>query len=229
MSKKMKLEPLAIHQKIEAFFAKAGEHGRYRSWDHCYGYFQRNPPEAIAADRDLAALQLGSYLASWGMFRPKGFIFDYTYTIHREVIDVFVDRRFADLRQREFGAEANDLELVPLIQAAATAIRDAYRQFGGATDTLVTKVLLGTFGCLPAFDRFFNRGWEDAGFKPKTPTLKAWFFQQVFDFCRENLVELREEQAQVERGVYGVGMRYPLMKLVDMYFFQTGYEAEADT
>jgi hypothetical protein len=70
----MKLPPDMIHAKIEAFFAEAGEHGRYLSWDHCYGYFQRNSPEIIAADRDHAALHLGFYLASWGMYRPRGFL-----------------------------------------------------------------------------------------------------------------------------------------------------------
>jgi len=33
-----------------------------------------------------------------------------------------------------------------------------------ATDTLVTKVLLGTIGCLPATDKFFKKGFQLAGF-----------------------------------------------------------------
>ena len=41
------------------------------------------------------------------------------------------------------------------------------------------------------------------------------------DFCQSNLAELREEQAQTE--IDG-GTRYPLMKLVDMYFWQRGFE-----
>ncbi len=231
----MKLPPQTIHKKIEAFFRSdvAGEHGRYRSWDHCYGYFQRIPPETIAANRDLAALQLGFYLASWGMYRPRGFLLDYTYTIHRDVIDVFIDPRFSILRDREFGAGADDLQdLKPRIVEAATLIREAYKSFAAVTksseasDTLVTKVLLGTFGCLPAFDRYFNSGWKDEGFKPRIPRLKDKFFEQVFGFCQENLVDLRDEQAQIERGAYGAGIRYPLMKLVDMYFFQNGFEAD---
>ena|SRR5271169_355862 len=84
--------------------------------------------------------------------------------------------------------------------------------------------VLGTFGCLPAFNRFFNSGWKGE-FKPKTPRLE----RQVLIFCLDNLAELREEQAQIERGLYGGsgGIHYPLMKLVDMYFFQIGYEAAA--
>ena len=34
-----------------------------------------------------------------------------------------------------------------------------------ASDTLVTKVILGTFGCLPACDRYFIDGWKSEGFK----------------------------------------------------------------
>jgi hypothetical protein len=35
------------------------------------------------------------------------------------------------------------------------------------------------------------------------------------------LAEFRQEQAKIERMR---GMHYPLMKLVDMYFFQIGFE-----
>jgi hypothetical protein len=55
-----------IKEKIRAFLGNPVDKlNRYRSWEHCYGYFHRTTPEAIAANRDHAALQLGFYLASW--------------------------------------------------------------------------------------------------------------------------------------------------------------------
>ena len=34
-----------------------------------------------------AALELGFYLASWGMYRPSGFLLKRTYTIHETVVE----------------------------------------------------------------------------------------------------------------------------------------------
>jgi hypothetical protein len=50
------------------------EHHRYRSWEHCYRYFRQR--RHLRADRDIdhAALQLGFYLASWGMYRGSSFL-----------------------------------------------------------------------------------------------------------------------------------------------------------
>ena len=52
------------------------------------------------------------------------------------------------------------------------------------------------------------------------------FVERILHFCRENLRGLREEQGNLE---HIGGMRYPLMKLVDMYFWQLGYEAGAQS
>ena len=105
----------------------------------------------------------------------------------------------------------------------------AYRPFGSTvesrqvTDTLVTKVLLGTFGCLPACDRFFIAGFRNAGFNYSR--VNQNFVVQVLDFCRENLDDLRNARPSVKSTG---GVRYPLMKLVDMYFWQIGYELEPE-
>jgi len=204
-----------------------GEHHRYRSWEHCYGYFQRTTPKAIAADRDHAALQLGFYLASWGMYRGSSFLLQHAYTVHLAVIDQLVAPRFSVLWKQECGAGDNDTKLVPIILEAIDAVREGYRPFAPAaesrqaSDTLVTKVILGTFGSMPACDRYFIDGFRIAGFRYSY--LNAKFVERVLHFCRDNLRDLREEQTRIER--LG-GMQYPLMKLVDMYFWQIGYERD---
>jgi len=219
---------VTIHEKIRAYHGSmTGEHHRYRSWEHCYGYFQRTTPKAIAADRDHAALQLGFYLASWGMYRGSSFLLQHAYTVHLAVIDQLVAPRFSVLWKQECGAGDNDTKLVPIILEAIDAVREGYRPFAPAaesrqaSDTLVTKVILGTFGSMPACDRYFIDGFRIAGFRYSY--LNAKFVERVLHFCRDNLRDLREEQTRIER--LG-GMQYPLMKLVDMYFWQIGYERD---
>ena len=219
---------MVIPEKIQAYYrGMSGAHHRYRSWEHCYRYFRRSTPEAIAIDRDHAALQLGFYLASWGMYRGSSFLLQHAYTVHLGVIDKLVAPRFSVLWEQEFGAGDSDLNLVPIILEAIADIRDAYRPYTPsaksrqASDTLVTKIILGTLGCLPACDRFFIDGFMSAGFSYSY--LNAKLVERVLHFCRDNLHELREEQGRIAR--LG-GIRYPLMKLVDMYFWQIGFELE---
>jgi hypothetical protein len=211
-----------IHEKISAYFGEvaADAHHRYRSWEHCYRFFREVTPSGIAAQRQSAALHLGFYLASWGMYRGSTFLLQRAYTVHLSVVDCLALPRFTPLWEREFGSEAGDVELVPVILDAAKEITKAYSEFGEPTETLVTKVLLGTFGCLPACDQYFIAGFRGAGLGYSY--LNTKFVKKLLSFACEHLTELRREQATIRDHS---GAHYPLMKLVDMYFWQIGYEA----
>jgi hypothetical protein len=181
-------EPSNIREKIKAYYGEMTEsHHRYRSWEHCFRYFHEATPDDVAENQDQAALQLGFYLASWGMYRGSSFLLQHDYKIHLEVIDRLVAPRLADLWRREFGADCNDSELLPLILQAIDAVRSAYRPFA-ATDTLVTKVLLGTFGCLPACDQLFIVGFKSEGYKYSY--LNRAFIERILQFCKHHLADL---------------------------------------
>src|SRR5262249_51757731 len=141
-----------IHEKIRAYHGDLVDdaHHRYRSWEHCYGFFRRITPESIAQHREHAALQLGFYLASWGMYRVSSFLLQRAYSVHLAVVDALASTEFTPLWRNDVGSKAEHALLAPTILAAVEAVRQAYRPFGQPTDTLVTKVLLGTVGCLPA-------------------------------------------------------------------------------
>jgi hypothetical protein len=212
-----------VRDKIQAYCAGVtGEDDREQSWLHCYRYFRGFKAEALTPDLDHAALHLGFYLASWGMYRGSSFLPRYAYTIHRGIVEQLVEPKFSALWDKEFGSGPDDTELVPVILEAIDAFRETYKPFAGtsvASDTLLTKIMLVTFGSLPACDRYFVAGFKADGYG--SSYLSAAFIQQLLSFCRSNLGALREEQ---ERIVCTWRVRYPLMKLVDMYFWQIGYE-----
>lgn len=218
---------MSITRSIRAFICTGGEHHRYRTWEHCYRYFRSAARETSEDVRCHAALQLAFYLASWGMYRGSSFLLQYAYTVHLGVIDVLREARFSALWQEEFGAGKADDALVPTMLDACAAIEEAYRPFAcnanskKATDTLVTKVVLGTFGCLPACDQYFVKGFRHAGFTYSR--VNAKFIHRILDFCHANLPDLRQEQKWIQRRR---SVRYPLMKLVDMYFWQSGRELD---
>ena len=226
----LKVGDVSIHRAIVAYYGNdLGEHHRYRSWEHCYSYFQRVKPDGLVASRDQAALQLAFYLASWGMYRGSSFLLQYAYTVHRRVIDLVAETRFDDLWKSDFGESETDGQLIPQVRQLIAGIRQAYEPFVSAnqtaqpTDTLITKIILGTCGCLPACDRYFVDGFKREGFKYSY--LNDNFVERILGFCQQHLPELRKEQVRIEQ--LG-GIRYPLMKLVDMYFWQIGYEKETE-
>ena len=212
---------MTIHQRIQAYMSTTtGEHNRHRSWEHCYGFFRRVAPNGLVGQRDYAALQLGFYLASWGMYRGASFLLQHAYTLHRGVVDCLAEQCFLPLWESEFGSGDGDERLVPLILEVIEGIRDVYGFFHPPTDTLVTKVILGTFGCLPACDRYFVAGFKRCGFKYSS--LNKLFIDRIACFCHDKFLGvLQDEQAQIRASS---GMNFPLMKLVDMYFHETGWD-----
>jgi len=227
-SKKLEAVTVNISQTIQPFYETiAEEHHRDRSWEHCYSYFRRNAAGGMATDRHQAALQMAFYLASWGMYRGSSFLLQYAYTVHLPVVDMLGESRFSALWETEFGAGKKDQELISKIEEVIDGIRAVYRPFAPAvnshqpTDTLITKIILGTTGCLPACDRYFIDGFKSSGFSYSC--LNRNFVERVLRFCQENLQELREEQ---ERIMTVSKVHYPLMKLVDMYFWQIGSDKE---
>lgn len=198
---------------------------RLRSWDHCYAYFKSQGQKGVCRDPDQAALQLGFYLASWGMYRASGFLLQYDYKIHTAAVLRLAEPKFKALWAREFGAGDNDEEIVETILAAAAALKDVYadhaRNAGrlSVSVTLVTKILLGMFGCVPACDRYFFEGIEGC---LTFEELDGDFLQSVLDFSREYRSALLQGRAHVTGSV----VEYPMMKLVDMYFWQVGYDRE---
>ena len=213
---KDRLPPL--RENIRAFYGEmAKEHHRYRSWEHCFGYFQARTHKSLKQDRKTAALHLGFYLASWGMYPPSGFLLQHTFTIQLAVIDALASPALSPLWRAEFGAGEADDELTPIVLNAKNAVRQAYEPFA-ASDTLASKVLLRTLGCLPACDRFFIGGFKVTGLSYSR--INKNFIHRLLEFTHGNLPSLRAEQTRIESHS---GVHYPLMKLVDMYFWQLGY------
>lgn len=88
---------------------------------------------------------------------------------------------------------------------------------GEASDILVTKIMLGVFGCVPAFDTYFKKGFGVSTFGPKA----LW---RVGDFYRANaeLIEHgRVRTLEFESG-RETERKYTRAKVIDMIFFTAG-------
>lgn len=206
-------------------------HQRYRSWEHCYSYFRSYKNLTSEEDIDLASLHLGFYLASWGMYRGSSFLLQKDYKIHKYAIAVLLEPKYHPLWNLDLDDSFNSSRLADLIFNLKDEIIKAYveniSEINGlakqvnVTDTLLTKILMGTMGCTPAYDRYFVDGLKENGFQHYNFNKKS--YNELLEFYRFKRSELSYAQNQIRKHR---GFEYPMMKLVDMYFWQLGFNKE---
>lgn len=176
-----------IKDIIFSFYHKleTDKNHRYKSWEHCFSYFSG---ENI--DRNIACLQMSFYLASWGMYRGSSFLLWKDYLIHQEVVDMILDCKHLQNIDYNCVNQSNIDETFALIKSVEkwyeTNIQsvDGKKKKVNVTDTLVTKILLGTLGCIPAYDRFFIDGLRKK--RLSFSKLTQDNFMKVVTFYRQN-------------------------------------------
>lgn len=208
-----------IAATVEIFYAeiKKDENHRYLSWEHCYKYFKQ---ESSQIDTDTACLHLAFYLASWGMYRGSSYLLWKDYKIHREVVELLLSAEYKVLQNTSFSE--NDIDkIIDLSEKVRKLYADKITTVKGkakkihASDILVTKILLGTLGCVPAYDRFFLDGLIKNDLRPLRFTKKS--LQAVIEFYL-----LSEDKVNIDK--LAESMNYPIMKILDMYFWQIGFQ-----
>ncbi|MCK4428432.1 MAG: hypothetical protein KAW16_08115 [candidate division Zixibacteria bacterium] len=113
-------------------------------------------------------------------------------------------------------------ETIDLLFKLKDTLKDLYLKQTKDTkrirDALVTKILLGTLGCAPAFDRFFKKGCKEKGVRPYSNFSKG-SIKALIDFYQENSKTFQSINKKIKRYT---GISYPPMKLVDMFFWSVG-------
>lgn len=206
---------------------------RYRSWEYCYSCFikARNQTQV---DDDYLCLQLAFYLASWGMYRGSSFLLQKDYRVHLPLIRELLKTKYDPLSGIECSAYCQQKNM-NLLMELNEYIRDYYDKVRldviyrnpnkeppkkQISDTLLTKVLMGTLGCVPAYDRYFIAGVKYHNVSTGSYSEKS--IRKLCDFYKENNSKL--EDARKKLSIEGIP--YPQMKMLDMGFWQIGYELE---
>lgn len=218
-------EEIAIGLMLEFYHeAEKDIHGRCMSWRHCFKAFTDRRNQVDAATVDYLALQLAFYLASWGMYRPSSFLLQKDYKIHIPIVRILQEEKYHVLYCIAPEKLCQDSNLDLLMELSAR-VRAAYAdekpvrsgRSNHATDTLITKILLGTLGCVPAYDHFFKQAVKkyhvaDGQYSRNSVRNIALFYCDHFDAFER----LREKFSQC-------GVDYPAMKLMDLCFWQAGF------
>ena len=220
---------------------KVQDRHRYRSWEHCYAQFYETRQNPEKANVNNLSLHLAFYLASWGMYRGSSFLLQYDYTIHTSVVEEILKQKYDKL----LGLECNELnneEICSLLDELNTKIKKIYNPFRSKvkkpkgkkdiSNILVSKILLGTLGCVPAYDRFFVKAVtnidEDTKKKVTTRNYNIASLQKLIKFYEEHQERLEELRSRFlikyQFNEDKKTLPYPQMKVLDMGFWKIGFD-----
>lgn len=239
---------------------KASEFNRVKSWDFCYLFFKEyykyliklaksNDGSCFIRDCiwERAEAELGFYLASFGMYRGSSRILQFNKLFFNEILRKIFSVPGIELAfKNPEEAIKRDEIIKKLISGVREAIIEQFEKYpingqlkkDSISATLITKILLGTTGMVPAFDSFFVIGVNEiVNSNPKYLTINKDLHkinlttlskekplqksvELLYDFVRDNekfFTELRKKL-----NIFEEKDQCPLMRVVDVFFWQYG-------
>lgn len=206
---------------------------------------------------DNLALHLAFYLASWGMYRGSSFLLSLDFTVHKEIVKIVMDEKYDELFDSDtlitnekgrkiylnllFGNNqikgvVNELNYWyktwhhSVVSSPIDDIENEITQKAFSNDVssvLITKVLMGVYGCIPAYDRYVMDGL-------KTQNVNATFGRKAVielldatvkdENVYKNIEFARNEIMAPTNKIYTEFPleNYTFMKVVDMLFWEIG-------
>ena len=207
------------------------ETGRYRSWEYCQKVFNDAHNSQNINDEyiDYLCLHLAFYLASWGMYRGSSFLLQKDYKVHKDAIKVILDNKYNSL----WGIPINDYKQEynqELLFDITNKLKEIYNKIrlsvkekmpkNELSDTLITKILMGTYGCVPAYDRYFISGIRNE--KAASGNFNKKSILELVNFYNKYYYDF--ENARKQMSVFG--MEYPQTKILDSCFWQIGFDLD---
>jgi hypothetical protein len=136
---------------------------RFASFDYCFNYFQsfrkRNCIEKLCNPENMqqSCLQIAFFLASWGMFRGASFLLQKSVKFYSHLIEKIIETEASRLWTIDLPYKNDDIDLlIKTKENFQKALEKRPSQI--PSQTLVTKIMLGVYGNVPAFDNYFQKG-----------------------------------------------------------------------
>ncbi|MCK4825070.1 hypothetical protein KA005_55495 [bacterium] len=201
---------------------------RYTSFDYCYNYFQSfNEKDRLmelvnSGNIQTSCFQLAFYLASWGMFSRKSYLLEKSVKYFERVIF-----RIIELDNAVWKIDAdkyNDINMEKLI-ICYNEIAQALGIHHKPSVVLVTKIMLGIFGNVPAFDSRFRECFQIYAFNAKVLNRIAEFYvrnKEIIDKYASSIKTLDFKTCQETARVYTKA------KIIDMIGFIQGGKKEVN-
>ena len=216
-----------IQAKVLEFTSKSNANQRYASFDYCFNYFRTT--KDLKKDVEKSCLTLGFYLASWGMFRGSSFLLQKNAKYFEPTIDYISSQ---DRSVWEIDVDNYTDQNIQKIITIYKEIKDLLIIDGKRDLTLITKVLLGVFGFIPAYDSYFTETFRKisdgrCGFR-KVNTKSLGVIKNFYEANRATIDNLSNQIFTIDFVTeQETKINYSKAKILDMYGFSVGQEIRA--
>ena len=224
-----------VRRDIMDFRRKTKRSLRYASYDFCYSYFYTNRGHLID-DMTSSCLFLWSYLASWGMLRNSKLLECSPAALEPLICYFDRDLNLWNIDVHNYKEEHIQGKLIKTYNDIAKILRKkvfpkskqtSSNKEDVPTVTLVTKIMLGVYGNIPAIDQYFKNtfhaifgGFSSSKSLGKNEILAIYSFYTHYHSLLDK--KLRPIISVINIKGEKLDLHYSVAKLIDMYGFTNG-------
>ncbi len=208
--------------------SQSEKYHRGKSWEHCYEFFRnykkfRNNNNFL----DHAALHLGFFLASWGMFRGSSFLLQQDYKFFIPIVRILIQPKYDKLWNVDWLRLDKEEDNINLLFQLRDHLKSEITKNNASqkepTILLITKIIMATMGCVPSYDRYFKDGLKKIK-KEKLGNFTKDSFKNLLNFSKRD-----KELKKVYKEAYSLkrrSLKHSPMKLLDLYFWLLGSQGK---
>lgn len=217
-----------MDQIIQTVINNQKSKGYEKSYSVCFLNFQRNRYNLLD-DLNQNCLNIKEYLMDYGMLR-KGFLKNQHSSIYKPLIIFFDSIKGGivwDADIEDYQNEQVLQEFVNVYNGIERCLQEMKNDYDWTPSiTLVTKIMMGVLGCVPAFDRYVIYYLKKLYGKQFKGEFNIQTLKLVYDLYKQNEQEFIEASSQLsyidfEDNVVS-DIPFRVVKMIDNYCFYMG-------
>lgn len=226
----IKIPKIDIEKNCRKFMNKRKPNLRYASYDYCFNYFQSffnsDKTKLLNSDKYLkqSCINLGFFLASWGMYRGSGWLLKTSFKVFEPLINYLsdLDKEYWKIDIDSYNLNDNINKLLEI----SNSIKDSFQKKYKPSDTLLTKIMTGIFGSVPALDYYFNIGlFSKQTVSLNIKTLK--FIEEFYNYYKNEIDSKKISTIDYNSENFTEFM-YTKAKIIDMVGWIEGFNNQKD-
>ncbi len=170
-------------------------YSREKSWNLCYEAFRqfRRMKRIGEEEKKNASLELCAYLASFGMYRNSALL-AINYMGFLEIMPILFDKKYYCLDSLDVEVCCNNIsivcELKEDLKREMNRIKEKSHGSKGITDTLVSKIIMGAYGCTVAYDDNVRKALSELRQKEivKFTSFRHESLEELYNLYNSNIV-----------------------------------------
>lgn len=166
-------------------------------------------------------MRLWSYLASWGMLRGSSVLLQCSPAVFKGLIGHFDSISKCTIWCIDVDSynNSNKQLIINEYNAISKILNSSIHNVPSVT--LVTKIMLGVFGCVPAFDTFFTKAFRTLYGDFRTISISELNYIEDF-YVKHRIVIDKMQVPVIDFEGNPTKLFYKKAKLIDMFGFSVG-------